>query len=790
MGRPNCSSTRQKLGNVLKVEKRDLSYADLHSEVMKNVDSNIPPTSSRLHQEQFASTEIKNEELVKHMSKLPSYLERGESLQDKALNVGVLNWGSLERWQYNRNQMPDRNSRFSLSSSNNNTSLFSVEGSSSNHSSRDHSSSFADRKMHRPTLQSPLITSPSEGHSQLKSSVGSIGKFQDFKAVKSNPKPKEFKGKDSEPRRVPEKRTSWILENSGEISSLKEKKKIQDGEFTKEPVNLRDSYCSNVCHGSPETVVLLLPRDDPGKSGSALSRSFYSKEVNGQKPREANRRSFLEGSDTKEFYHKELCSNIAHSKIYQSSSIDGKSVEFASDPPEPSSSFSKISVSPSRSKSLEEKSTITPKKSTMVKSSKGLDMKVGIAEDTKVRNPSPTRWLIMGRMGKSSYSKERAESSACSDNSTNDKPNTAGKARSSPLRRLLDPLLKSKAVDSNQLLDPSQKGSRLTNIDKKNGPSTVQALLQVAIKNGLPLFTFAVDNCNDVLAATVRGLSSSRKDDSSWIYTFFTVSETKKKNGSWLNQRGKGHSYVPNVVAQMKVSDPSFNRVKDTDRFSIKEFVLFAAELRPLDQQTSHLESNDELAAIVVKIPRKPLLQSYDFDDVSAFGVKDLHSTTVILPGGVHGLPNKGEPSPLIERWMSGGSCDCGGWDLGCRVRVLANRTQSSSTCSDRFQLFSQGESLEDSNAVFNLSSFQSGIFSVEFNSSLSLLQAFAICIAVVDSRKPSVPSEMTNFSEEKSSEKTTFSQNERINMVPNQVQVEGPTRYASNPPHSPVERV
>lgn len=691
MGSPNCPTTRQKLGNVLKVEKCDLSYADLHSEVTKNVDSNIPPPSSRLHQEQFRSMEIKNEELVKHMSKLPSYLERGESLQDKALNVGVLNWGSLERWHYNRNQMTDRNGGYSQSSSNNNSLLFSIEGSSSNHCSRDHSGSFADRNMRRPTLQSHLIASPSEGHSQLKSSVGNIGKFQDFKAVKSNPKLKEFKRKDSEPRSIPEKRTSRILENSGEISSSKEKKKIQDGEFTKEPVKLRDSYCSNVHHGSPETVVLLLPRDDPEKSCSALSHSFDSKETNGRKPREANRRSFSEGSDSKEVYHKELYSDITHSKIYQSSSIDRKSVEFASDPSLPSSSFSKISVSPSRSKSLEEKkSTITPKNSTVVKSSKGSDMKVVTAEDTKVRNPSPTRRLIMGMMGKSSNSKERAESSVCYDNSTNDKPNTAGKARLSPFRRLLDPLLKSKAVDSNQLLDPSQKGSRLTNIDEKNGPSMVQALLQVAIKNGLPLFTFAVDNSNDVLAATVRSLSSSRKDDNSWIYTFFTISETKKKHGSWLNQRGKGHNYVPNVVAQMKVSDPSFSRVKDTDRFSIKEFVLFAAELRPLDQQTSHLQSNDELAAIVVNIPRKPLLQSYDFDDVSAFGVKDLYSTTVILPGGVHGLPSKGEPSPLIERWSSGGSCDCGGWDLGCRVRVLANRTQPSSACLDRFQLFSQ----------------------------------------------------------------------------------------------------
>eukprot|EP00250_Pteridium_aquilinum_P001511 c11707_g1_i1 orf=273-2900(+) len=51
---------------------------------------------------------------------------------------------------------------------------------------------------------------------------------------------------------------------------------------------------------------------------------------------------------------------------------------------------------------------------------------------------------------------------------------------------------------------------------------------------------------------------------------------------------------------------------------------------------------------------------------------------TVILPAGIHGLPSMQNeenvgfvgashgPTPLLERWMSGGQCECGGWDMGC----------------------------------------------------------------------------------------------------------------------------
>ncbi|KAF9594392.1 hypothetical protein IFM89_030994 [Coptis chinensis] len=58
------------------------------------------------------------------------------------------------------------------------------------------------------------------------------------------------------------------------------------------------------------------------------------------------------------------------------------------------------------------------------------------------------------------------------------------------------------------------------------------------------------------------------------------------------------------------------------------------------------------------------------------FGSQSLSSILAVLPSGVHGLSPTGLPSPLLDRWRSGGSCDCGGWDLGCQLRVLSNHDQ------------------------------------------------------------------------------------------------------------------
>ncbi|CAI8603852.1 unnamed protein product [Vicia faba] len=74
------------------------------------------------------------------------------------------------------------------------------------------------------------------------------------------------------------------------------------------------------------------------------------------------------------------------------------------------------------------------------------------------------------------------------------------------------------------------------------------------------------------------------------------------------------------------------------------------------------------------------------------------------------------------------------------------------------------------------LNPLENGMSSVAFDSSLSLLQAFAICIALVDSK---MPCELSGTRKSQTEELKAFGKLEDI-----------PTSYVSNPPVSPVGRV
>ncbi|XP_071698040.1 uncharacterized protein [Rutidosis leptorrhynchoides] len=301
------------------------------------------------------------------------------------------------------------------------------------------------------------------------------------------------------------------------------------------------------------------------------------------------------------------------------------------------------------------------------------------------------------------------------------------RTHSSPLRRLFDPIFPSKThvtdtcnEDSRTKVKPKVNFVKEVVVDdvSSSSSSRKQALFQTTVKNDRLLFTFAFENNKDILAATVTNLSPTKDDNMNLLYTFFTVHEVKKKNGNWLSHRSKNNKdqgYVPNVTAQMKVSN--------TNR-GTREFVLYS--LNP------NVQLQDELGSIVVKFPRK--VKSEDH--------QEFFNTTVILPGGSHGVPSKGAPSPLIDRWRSGGACDCGGWDLGCGLATLSNQVHTSGSRSDKvqmtvsqFELFGQGETM-NKRPIFSLSHLKEGIFSVDYSSSLSPTQAFSICVSVVESRK------------------------------------------------------
>lgn len=129
---------------------------------------------------------------------------------------------------------------------------------------------------------------------------------------------------------------------------------------------------------------------------------------------------------------------------------------------------------------------------------------------------------------------------------------------------------------------------------------------------------------------------------------------------------------------------------------------------------------------------------------------------TVILPAGDHGLSTEDEedvggrglshgPTPLLERWLSGGDCECGGWDMGCGLSVfkaealtLHKRTENIAlTRNDRMNWLSPGNPFKvftqdyKQKKVLVLEIIDAGLFSLSFQARFSPLQAFSIAVAL-----------------------------------------------------------
>ncbi|EXB30485.1 hypothetical protein L484_006035 [Morus notabilis] len=908
------ASQSMKLQDKLKPEKPRLSYADFHPEITKNVKYVPHKFSGAPQKQQIGGKEVEEDELVKYMSKLPTYLQKGETVQEKALNVGVLDWGLLEKWQYSHKQMPYRCSRYSASSSNTSSS-FSTDGSSS-HSNRGHSCSPARRSTGRPSLQFHMMASSTEGSSQVKSIASSVEKFKPTetphcgtlnrseKFISTAPalfkkhqdvQQKERKKDQSDQNWQKDPGSGPLQNDASRASRSTVKGKTQYGECTNREEKTKKSHLQNFEHNSSKgskTIVLLLPMGLQENNHPGHPQDSNSTIISGRRS-ERCQRSLPEGYKTA--WQDELNSDIPHScplpsgvgnkesQVEQHNSINSAAVRtncsFGSS--YSVSETPRVGYNPCSHRNLEAKSsTVIPACSP--ERPKASDQKSKKVTAEKVRSTSPFYRFanVTGKLSRGSSSKDSlnlcnqsstdvsAKSAmgkampSAGDASSSDKLDATGRARSSPLRRLLDPLLKPKAENCHHPVEPGAKVSVSTDRtcksvdgqyvslamrsgkvklgmtgckkidvnelakDKKPGPATVQALLQVAVKNGLPLFTFAVNNESNILAATVKMLNTTKKDGHICIYTFFTIQNMKKKNGSWINQGGRGnsHDYISNVVAQMKVSDSGFSNLCTQNKIGVREFVLFSVDLKQTDNQSSEFQPNNELAAIVVKFPKKfnpssmkdgPPANAYGVNSKDSLSGLDCHSnsvkdvqfqpffsgedfisTTVILPSAVHSLPSKGGPSSLIGRWSSGGSCDCGGWDPGCKVWILSNQNQvhknlsSSKGCpiTDRLELFTRG-GMQENQQVFSLSPFKEGIYSVEFNSSLSILQAFSICTAVLDSRKRCEVSESRNPFEEKTfGEQPMLVQNAGTS-GPSRIEGEVP-RYMSYPPLSPVGRV
>ncbi|KAL1210027.1 hypothetical protein V5N11_020588 [Cardamine amara subsp. amara] len=358
----------------------------------------------------------------------------------------------------------------------------------------------------------------------------------------------------------------------------------------------------------------------------------------------------------------------------------------------------------------------------------------------KGRDASPNRRFSFSfsQMSRSFSSKESSSSLSSTSHAsaksgpltfTRTKPHGHNRTRSGPI---LIPKTENKNVPSLQVASkPSNTRPPPTPMEKKQSSSRVHALLQFTLRKGINLFQFVVgDNSNNVLAATMKSANSSTRS-----YTLYTVNEVKNKSGNWLGRHKNEHPFVHTIIGQMKTvtsftSDSSIHK---------SESVLFGVD-----------STNEELAAIV-----------------QTRNMSQRHSTTtIIIPSGAHTLPKdcNNAPLPLIERWKSGGACDCGGWDIGCKLCVLSNDQTKSHTFSS-FQLFDQ----ERDEPAFKMVNHDDELHSVEFGSSISHLEAFFISLVV---------SSYQNWCEEAVLNRDGLLKREKS------------VKYASNPPVSPIGRV
>ncbi|XP_027354776.1 uncharacterized protein LOC113864824 isoform X2 [Abrus precatorius] len=839
-------SMSRKLYDQLKSEKFSLSYADHSREIKRSEEDSTLKSYRNQHKHGNYGRENEEDELVKYMSKLPCYLERGKPNREKVLNVGVLDWGRLEQWQYCHKHVSHKSGRNSTSSS---VSTDELPG----NASRGRSCYPSDQRIFHTSLQSHLMASPMQGHSQaFKSSRESVANCQNFRGSHGNidtqskyvrpddhlsPKQPKSKLKRSDRKYLDPyvDKESGIFPNDqmhGTASCARLGIFTQNGALGKRVETLKEPNIGSVVHVTPRKSKpdVYFPRDHPRNTHCGVPHTPTLKDHPrnshcGVPPSRTSLVQTAENYSRMSFTEKpkELCPRDIHYDISHSSlpldelscdhsqrkesgcsSMDLESIKLpASTFSSPMSTLSsplsvKMGVSPSRCRKDEERKQAIAKNSSANGPLLVLDQKV-TSEKSRSSSPFHRLSFSIGYSSKGSSSKEVehlphqnsvAALKSSSENvrgyaySSNDKLSDTGRSRSSPLRRLLDPLLKSKTAKSRHSLELSQKDSvllkdyrpangklstlqpdkevdkghrvgcsQVNTIDslkeKKCVPSMTQALLRIAVRNGMPFFTFAVDHTDsNILAATVKNLGALEKDECNCIYTFFTFKEVKKKNGSWMNQAGrsrsKGPDYIPHVVAQMKVSDShnyDLTSRNCMDSSTVKEFVLFSLKLEQDDAQRNDYQLNDELAAIVVKIPKAINFINDQHQSSCQSDGQDHLQATVVLPGGIHSLPSKGGPSSLIQRWKSGGSCDCGGWDLACKLKILASENQacrkpksSKAYFVDQLDLFVQGNEQELPPA-FTFTHFKHGIYSIAFDSSLSLLQAFSICIALVESK-------------------------------------------------------
>ncbi|XP_009120411.1 uncharacterized protein LOC103845328 [Brassica rapa] len=727
-------------------------------------------------------------ELLKYMSKLPVFLERADTHtpQEKLLSVGVLDWDRLQKWQHSHNRMMPVKSRYPSVVYQTDASLVPHRDESSAGPSNAHN---RPRK-HRSSRQSNLMSNPGgETVREYRETIGGTRK-------------KKHRGHRS--FGIPDEQLGPITDAQEGCEKKDLKEKIGPKLGTSEAgVNMEvNSKVDGSRRKKSEKKSRERKRYDHdgelGRSQQGEAKLYDSSKKLGREEAKTCKRSSTNKVSVGHGVEVNYCAQHSCSLPCKADGCSAKSnIALAdADPNRNSAKISQCVPLSAKASNTSSRGKISEDRASSLLSVKHCGDEPAQRQDStshkpvskKGRSISPFQRLSFS-MGKASNTnservadsttqpesmanstKTVSQNSALSsgvDGLNCNKPSENDTTTTSHLRRFLEPLLKPRATHSDNSVEGPRgqgvqriklgiKGCRSVNVndsahEKKVGSSMVRAVLRVTVKNNQPLFTFAVNKETDIIAATQKKMGSSDEGECTSVYSFFSIKD-HKRNSAWLNQRSRGqtHGIISDVVAQMRVSS-SFRSG------FIREFVLFSVELDQESTEKSDVQLKNELAAIIVKMPRwfnrrASVNTVHDHTALSkGFGdpIKDRAfdqdiSATVILQSGVHSMPHKGGPSSLIQRWRTGGSCDCGGWDMGCNLIILTNQhnnscknstTSNSPPSSNRFELYFLGEQAEE-HPFLSYKPIKEGLYSVVYDSSLSQLQAFSICMALAESRK------------------------------------------------------
>lgn len=352
-------------------------------------------------------------------------------------------------------------------------------------------------------------------------------------------------------------------------------------------------------------------------------------------------------------------------------------------------------------------------------------------------------------------------------------------------------------------------------------PSDSQGMLHFTWDNGIPHFTFTLDDQKDVYVANAWKVEETNQKAPNYVYSFHLKGADLKLFDFSENE--------PDLIGKMKVST-SFSIYSSKSRIMETEFILVGANenqtrevhtfsrnsrrsrklskvmdvfkaghsfkqrtpslfggssaipedfspekgLEACSSSKPEFSENDflpnlEMAAIVVKDhlqdedDQKEKVGGWGLNFLKKAGIKQnvasaecclrnvgdcSTSMDIIVPAGLHGGPRTrdGGPGSLIERWRSGGTCDCGGWDMGCPLKILKAKQREEEGWSSAeaqgdcksFDLFAEGSA--DGTPPVKMVNIRDGLYFISFQpSSLSALQCFSIAVAIIHSQSSSL---------------------------------------------------